>query len=557
MAAEGEGATAGQGRRTRVVLQSRLSSSRLPGKAMLTAGGRPMVVLVAQRAGTAGAEVVVATSDRPEDDVIAEAVASAGISVVRGPLDDPLRRFVIATDDLDDHDVVVRLTADNVVPDGSLLDLLVTEVMAGASYARLGGDDPALPYGVAGEAFTVAALREADRGSSSRHDREHVTPRLREVHGDRRIAVPDVEVGWGGLRCTVDTLDDYVALSRLLAGVEDCVGIGWRDLCARMAELTSRPTGPPPRRDNVLAQGILVLGTVQLGVEYGAANIGGLPDTTTAADVLSAAASEQITHLDTARAYGASEERIGIALGRGLSEHLRVVTKVRPLDDIVLNAPPGWGHEAVRASAQTSLRMLGTSSVDALLLHRAADWVRPGVRAALLALRDDATTRVVGTSLAAPAELLELLEDPEVGYVQLPFNLLDRRWLEPPVQAALLARPEVIVTCRSTYLQGLLISENARWPANAGVDPAAVSGAVGKLVDELGRESAADLCLAYVLGHSWVTSVVVGAEHPVQVRDNARLSRLAPLTTDEISRVQEVLPTATDDLLDPARWRTA
>ena len=91
---------------------------------MLTAAGRPMVVLAAQRAGTTGAEVVVATSDRPEDDVIARAVGDAGIRVVRGPLDDPLRRFAIATADLADDDVVVRLTADNVVPDGELVSLL-------------------------------------------------------------------------------------------------------------------------------------------------------------------------------------------------------------------------------------------------------------------------------------------------------------------------------------------------------------------------------------------------------------------------------------------------
>src|SRR6187200_14786 len=112
---------AGDAPRVRVVLQSRLSSTRLPGKAMLTVAGRPMVVLAAQRAATTGAEVVVATSDRPEDDLIAETVAAAGISVARGPLDDPLRRFTIAVTDLDDQDVVVRLTADNVVPDGSLV----------------------------------------------------------------------------------------------------------------------------------------------------------------------------------------------------------------------------------------------------------------------------------------------------------------------------------------------------------------------------------------------------------------------------------------------------
>ena len=402
-------------RRVRVVLQSRLSSSRLPGKAMLGVGGRPMVVLAARRAGTAGAEVVVATSDRPEDDVIAAAVSEAGVPVVRGPLDDPLRRFAIAAEDLADDDVVVRLTADNVVPDGSLVALLVAAIERDAEYVRLGRDDPALPYGVAGEAFTVSALRSADAEAVSSHDREHVTPLLREVHGDRRIDVPDVPPDWAGLRCTVDTLDDYVALVRVLSGVEDPVAIPWRALCERVASLSSSAPRFAVRCENPVGQGPLVLGTVQLGVAYGAANLTGLPDPSLAADVLATAVAERITHLDTARAYGASEARIGAGIARGLGEHVGVVTKVRPLDDIADDAPQGWGHEAVRASVEASLRALGTASVDALLVHRAADWSRPGVRAALLALRAEGAVRLVGPPCRAPRTWSRCLPTPRSG----------------------------------------------------------------------------------------------------------------------------------------------
>ncbi len=523
---------------------------------MLSAAGRPMVVLAAQRAGTTGAEVVVATSDRPEDDVIARAVDDAGIRVVRGPLDDPLRRFAIATADLADDDVVVRLTADNVVPDGDLVSLLAAEVTGPAAYVRVGGDDPALPYGVAGEAFTVRALREADKEAADPADREHVTPYVRRVHGDRRATVADVPDDWGALRCTVDTFDDYVALSRVLDGIGDPVGTGWREVCARLAELAAVIPPAAPRRENPLAQGPFVLGTVQLGVTYGAANRTGMPDESTANEVLAAAAAAGVTHLDTARAYGESERRVGAALQRGLSEHLRVVTKVRPLDDVPADAPYGWGHEAVLASAQTSLRLLGTGSVDALLLHRAADWQRPGVQDALVELRDAGHAELVGASLSSPAELLTLLDDREVGYVQLPFNLLDRRWLADDVTAAIGARPDVVVTVRSAYLQGLLVTPDARWPANAGLDQAQLTGLVASLVDELGRESAADLCLAWVLGHPWVTSVVVGAETAEQVRESARLTRNPPLSPEEIAHVADVLPAGGDDLVDPSRWRT-
>ena len=353
----------------------------------------------------------------------------------------------------------------------------------------------------------------------------------------------------------MDTFDDYVALSRVLAGI-DALGTSWRELCARLATLADAPPPVEPRSENPLRQGPFVLGTVQLGLAYGVANQTGMPDESTAREVLAAAAAAGVSHVDTARAYGDSERRIGRALDRGLSEHLRVVTKVRPLDDVPADGPVGWGREAVLASGQTSLRLLGTDSVDALLLHRAVDWSRPGVRDGLLRLREEGLTRSIGASLSTPAELLALLGDPEVGYVQLPFNLLDRRWRDDQVTSRLAARPDVVVTVRSAYLQGLLVNPDAGWPLDAGLDEADLAARIGALVDELGRESAADLCLAWVLGHPWVTSVVVGAETADQVRDSARLTRNDPLTPEEIAHVAEVLPAGGEDLVDPSRWRT-
>ena len=547
--------------RTLVVLQSRLSSSRLPGKAMLSVAGRPMVVLAAQRAGNAGGatDVVVATSDQPEDDVIATAVTAAGIAVVRGPLDDPLARFGIAVAEasggpLADDDVVVRLTADNVVPDGGLVAHLVDGLgQGGFDYVRLGGDDPALPYGVAGEAFTARVLREADATATSAHDREHVTPWIRQQVGDRPLQVADASPAWAGARCTVDTFDDFVRVAKVFASVDDPVGESWRSLSDRLVGDRAEPW--PAHDANALGQGPLVLGTVQLGVPYGAANEAGMPSAETARAVLDTARRQGLTHLDTARAYGDSEKRVGAALARGLGEHVGVVTKVAPLDDVALDAPAAHGRDAVTASLQTSLRALQSSSVAALLLHRAADWSRPGVRDALVEARAAGTARMVGASLSTPAELVELLTDPELGYVQLPFNLLDRRWLADDVQAALADRRDVVVTARSAYLQGLLVADTARWPANAGLDPASVRSALDTLVTDLGRVSRADLCLAYVLGQPWVTSAVVGAETPEQVADSAALARRTPLSAAEIAHVHDVLPAGGNDLVDPSRWR--
>jgi len=79
----------------------------------------------------------------------------------------------------------------------------------------------------------------------------------------------------------------------------------------------------------------LVVGSVQLGLAYGAANRTGKPSRETALRLVKRAADAGITAFDTARAYGDSEERLGEALqGR----RVRTITKLSPLTELERNA---------------------------------------------------------------------------------------------------------------------------------------------------------------------------------------------------------------------------
>ncbi len=516
--------------RVRVVLQARMGSSRLPGKAMMPIAGIPMVVLAALRAGNQGHQVVVATSDASSDDAIADVCKARELAVVRGPLDDVLSRFVIASEDLDDADVVVRLTADNVVPDGRVVSQVVGALEDGAAFAVVGGDDAGVPYGLAAEAFTVAALRHANKAAVSAGDREHVTPSIRARYHVRRPEVVGLTGRWAGLRCTVDTPDDFGVVAGLFDGISDPVKVTYSQLCERLAA------------QNPIKQGRLVLGTVQLGLPYGVANDVGQPSAEAAREMLEAAASLGITHVDTSRAYGEAEERIaesGVAMG--------IITKVAPMED--------GRYATVDESVQESLRQLACDRVDAVLLHRATDLERPGARDGLARLIEAGTTYCVGVSVQSPAELLTVLADPLFGYVQVPFNLLDRRWLADDVEQALLGRPDVLVAARSVYLQGLLAAPEARWPSIDGVDVVRLLQELDRLVHEFGRSSRADLCLAYALGQEWVDSVVVGAESTLQIRDTVELVGQTPLTTDQREQVHARVPAGPLDVVDPSRWR--
>lgn len=162
-----------------LLLQARTNSSRLPGKVLLPVCGIPIAVLAALRAGNTGRPVIVVTSLEPTDDALCDLLKHWNIDHYRGELENTLKRFVDALDGLPDNHIVVRLTGDNVFPDGSFIDQLLEDFAArGLSYLCCGGEASGLPYGVSAEVTYAGYLREAHGQAETAFDREHVTPKI-------------------------------------------------------------------------------------------------------------------------------------------------------------------------------------------------------------------------------------------------------------------------------------------------------------------------------------------------------------------------------------------
>ena len=222
--------------KVRIVIQSRLSSSRLPAKALLPVAGMPAVVLCALRAANTGIETVVATSVDASDDLIVEALSRSGVGYFRGPLDDVLGRYELATRDLEPGSIVVRMTADNLLPDGALVKEMLSSLFSqGLNY--LGTNDPRLPYGLAAELFTVDVLREAGQKASNSYDREHVTPWIKRIYNSGTFKSTQLDAGFGYLRCTMDTLEDYLRVVKVFRDIPEPVKTSWVDLVTKLAAL--------------------------------------------------------------------------------------------------------------------------------------------------------------------------------------------------------------------------------------------------------------------------------------------------------------------------------
>jgi spore coat polysaccharide biosynthesis protein SpsF (cytidylyltransferase family) len=75
----------------RVVVQARVGSSRLAGKALLPIGGYPSALLAILRAANTGLQVMAAIPDSPSDDPLASALGHHDVGVVRGEHADVLQ----------------------------------------------------------------------------------------------------------------------------------------------------------------------------------------------------------------------------------------------------------------------------------------------------------------------------------------------------------------------------------------------------------------------------------------------------------------------------------
>ena len=104
-----------------VIIQARTSSERLPGKILLPIQGYPVILLAAHRASNTGREVIVATSRDKSDDKLASLLEKEKIPYFRGSLKNVLSRYAYIAKSRKEK-LVFRLTADNIFPDGHLLD---------------------------------------------------------------------------------------------------------------------------------------------------------------------------------------------------------------------------------------------------------------------------------------------------------------------------------------------------------------------------------------------------------------------------------------------------
>lgn len=274
----------------------------------------------------------------------------------------------------------------------------------------------------------------------------------------------------------------------------------------------------------------VILGTAQWGLNYGVTNRAGRLQDTAILDIISCATRLGISQLDTAQAYGDSEDRIG-----RLASHFACQTKL---------SYGAMSSGGIREGLKESLVRLGRPRVESVLLH---DWASldhtSQKRAAreLETMRDEGYAEWVGVSVYEESEIeCALAAFVKLDVIQGPSSLLDQRLVNSR-SIERLRDGGGRFQARSIFLQGAALAD----VSHVGLDKHPDIARIGRL------DSPLQECVSFIATQAWVDEVVVA---PTSVSE---LEEIIDCLRNPVQREEwDSLASCDLELIDPRRWQT-
>lgn len=199
----------GDNRKVGIVIQARLGSTRLPGKVLYDLGGVPLLEFLIKRIASSKLPIIVATTNKKEDEKIVSFAKKLNIESFRGDEKNVLSRYYHCALEyrLDD---IIRLTSDNPFLDGKFIAANLKEYLSYNSdnIYMATGINKTYPLGISMEIFSFSQLEKAYYEAEDEKEKEHVTPYIYNKLPIEKVGINYKEAK-NHYRLTIDTPQDY------------------------------------------------------------------------------------------------------------------------------------------------------------------------------------------------------------------------------------------------------------------------------------------------------------------------------------------------------------
>lgn len=212
-----------------LIIQARMSSTRLPGKTMMPLAGKPLIFRMIERLKNCKKidEIVIATSNLSEDQILVELAKEINVSSFQGDLLDVRDRYLKAAEKFH-ADYIIRIPADNPIPDSIEIDKLIefhlmnNPLGFSSNLAQI--KDSGYLDGIGAEIFSKKLLEESVKKFDSTVVKEHVHRNFFDYATQEPVdsswcpvASPKapIELRRPDIILDVNTEDDYLKIKRI------------------------------------------------------------------------------------------------------------------------------------------------------------------------------------------------------------------------------------------------------------------------------------------------------------------------------------------------------
>jgi spore coat polysaccharide biosynthesis protein SpsF len=197
------------------IIQARMGSSRLPGKVLMPlinecSSLECMINRVLQSKYISRDNLIIATSELPQDEKINKECFKLGIKCFRGSENNVLKRFYEATKMVSGNtEYIIRLTADCPLHDPNVIDAFLDYFFINKVDYMSNTAIRSFPKGLDIEIMTKKSLEIAYQNARLDSEKEHVTPYIRNNPDQFKIGNFTNDIDWSHHRWTLDYEDDY------------------------------------------------------------------------------------------------------------------------------------------------------------------------------------------------------------------------------------------------------------------------------------------------------------------------------------------------------------
>ena len=286
----------------------------------------------------------------------------------------------------------------------------------------------------------------------------------------------------------------------------------------------------------------LILGTVHFGLDYGINNKLGQISKECIHEILDLAYAKDVKILDTAEAYGNSQQRIG-DYHRNSHNRFDIITKFYANTSIDKTF-------SVKERILNDIDTLNIESLYCYMFHSFSDYKKyfSLFKDELLDLKSNGIINKIGVSIYTNEELEEVIKNNEIKLIQLPYNLLDNDALRGN-SISKAKEKGVEVHTRSTFLQGLFFKNIDDLP-----DALKVLNPYLKMLHNLcmNEYKMNELALNYVTSKKYIDKVLIGVDSIEHLESN--VLSLNKLIQKELVNQIESIKVKEIELLNPSNW---